>query len=91
MASEKNKNVQRAHLLLGAYWLYMLYRGKRVPEATLDVLKIQRNSLIKEYSEIRQVRSQGKGRSCRRRASNGTVPGKVPRAHSENRKDGEDP
>ena len=90
MASEKNKNVQRAHLLLGAYWLYMLYRGKRVPEATLDVLKIQRNSLIKEYSE-RKSAQQGKGRSCRRRASNGTVPGKVPRAHSENGKDGEDP
>ena len=65
MASEKNKNVQRAHLLLGAYWLYMLYRGKRVPEATLDVLKIQRNSLIKEYSDRKSAQQGGKKGSGR--------------------------
>ena len=65
MASEKNKNTRRAHLLLGAYWFYMLYRGSKVSGATLDVLKIQRNSLIKEHRERKIAKQDGRTGSGR--------------------------
>ena len=53
MASEKNKNIRRAHLLLAVYWLVKLRRGESVPKATMEVLMVQGNSLKKEFRERR--------------------------------------
>ena len=53
MASEKNKNIRRAHLLLAVYWLVKLRRGESFPKATMEVLMVQGNSLKKEFRERR--------------------------------------
>ena len=82
MASEKNKNVQRAHLMLGAYWLYKMFRGEGMPRATLDVLRIQGNSLKKEHRERRSAEREAKNGSVRSagRARAGLAAGNVSRS-----------
>lgn len=51
MASEKNENLRKAHLLLGIYWLYVLRRENSIPKAATEVLRVHGNSLKKEYRD----------------------------------------
>lgn len=59
MASEKNNDIRKAHILLGSYWLYNVIRTGNLPGSTVDVLKIQGNSLKKELREKRSAKKTG--------------------------------
>ena len=53
MASEKNKSISRAHLLLAVYWFMKVKRGGSIPGTTLKVLSIEKDYLQNEFRERR--------------------------------------
>ena len=77
MASEKNKNARNARLLLGAYWISRVLRGKSIPETTWNVLQIQGNSLKKEFRERHGTeKSAGKKPILSAGKASGSIPAK---------------
>ena len=46
MASKKS--IRKAHLLLAAYWGYKVLGGKSIPKTTIEVLQMEKNSVLKE-------------------------------------------
>lgn len=46
MASKKS--IRKAHLLLAAYWGYKVLGGKSIPKTTIEVLQMEKNSVMKE-------------------------------------------
>ena len=44
MTSQKNKNIRKAHALLGIYWVIRILRGGSVPGTTMRVLQLERNA-----------------------------------------------
>ncbi|MCR5812553.1 MAG: hypothetical protein K6G34_14440 [Lachnospiraceae bacterium] len=51
MKENTSKNVRNAHLLLAAYWGYKVLTGKSIPKTTIEVLRIERSSVLKQKRE----------------------------------------
>ncbi len=47
-SKKTKKGVRNAHLLLGAYWGYRVLKGGSIPKTTLEVLNMERKSVLKE-------------------------------------------
>ena len=46
--TSKQKNNRNAHLLLGAYWGCKVLSGGSIPKTTLEVIQMERNSLLRQ-------------------------------------------
>ena len=47
-SKKTKKGVRNAHLLLGAYWGYRVLKGGSIPKTTLEVLNMERKSVLKK-------------------------------------------
>jgi hypothetical protein len=42
------KSNRNAHLLLGAYWGYKVLTGGSIPKTTVEVIRMERNSILRQ-------------------------------------------
>ena len=64
MSSKEND--RKAHLLLAAYWGYKVLTGKSIPKTTVEVLRMERSSVLKQKREA-EIAEQNKRREAEKK------------------------